>query len=153
MSRFPYMSRIFSRISKHVRIVSNACCYFSILGQPWLASIRSSRRGRPKTATEGSLLPRAAPLLLPHARRWETLAAAAALLLPRICSRWEGLTTAALLLLPHVRRRLHQTTQWRYGWWLLLVLLLRHAWKTLRHPTTPPQTPQATTTNVTTSKR
>jgi hypothetical protein len=38
---------------------------FSTLGQLWLASIRSSRRGRPETATGGLLLPRAKPLSLP----------------------------------------------------------------------------------------
>jgi hypothetical protein len=28
MSKLPYMSRIFLSIAKHVRIASNACCYF-----------------------------------------------------------------------------------------------------------------------------
>jgi hypothetical protein len=69
MSKLPYT------LLMHVDV-------FSILGQLWLASIQSSRRGRPETAMVGSLLPRAAPLLLPHtARRWKTLVAAAPLLL------------------------------------------------------------------------
>jgi hypothetical protein len=67
------------------------------------------KRG-PETAMGGSLLPRAIPLLLPHARRWEALAA-----------------TALLLLL-------HPTTpMWRYE---RCLLLLRHAWMT---PPRPPQ--------------
>jgi hypothetical protein len=73
---------------------------FLILGQPWLASIRSSQRGGLETATGGSLLPRAAPLLLPHVMRWETLAPA----------------TLFLLLHP-------MTPLWRCG----RCLLLRHA--------------------------
>jgi hypothetical protein len=56
---------------------------FSTLGQPWLASIQSSRRGRLETATGDSLLPQAAPLLLPRSKRWEALATATPLLLPR----------------------------------------------------------------------
>jgi hypothetical protein len=51
---------------------------FLTIGQTWLASIQSSRRGRPKTAIEGSLL-------------------------PRVCRRWEALATAAPLLLPHAK--------------------------------------------------
>jgi hypothetical protein len=70
----------------------------------------------------GLLLPRAAPLLLPHTTRWEALATAASLLLPRVCRRWEAPAFTALLLLPRSRRRLHRTTQWRCGWWLLLLL-------------------------------
>jgi hypothetical protein len=42
---------------------------FVTLGQPWLASIRSSWRGKPETTTGGLLLPQAAPLLVPRARR------------------------------------------------------------------------------------
>jgi hypothetical protein len=72
---------------------------FSTLGHPWLASIRNSRRGRPETATRGSLLPRAI-LLLPHARRWEALGAVIPLLLPR-ARRWKALVAAVLLLLLH----------------------------------------------------
>jgi hypothetical protein len=54
---------------------------FLILYQPWLASIQNSQRGRPETAMGGSILPRATPLLLPHAaRRWEALATATPLL-------------------------------------------------------------------------
>jgi hypothetical protein len=108
---------------------------FVTLGQPWLVSIWSSRRGRLVTATRGLLLPRAALLLLPHATRWEALAAAAPLLLPRICRRWEASAAAAPLLLPHARRSLHRTTRWKCGWWLFLLLyayrwlrLLQHAW-------------------------
>jgi hypothetical protein len=141
MSRLPYISRIlFLCIAKYVRIASDTCCCFSTWGQPWLASIWSSRRGRPKTAMSGSLLPRAAPLL-PRARTWEA---------PVI---------AEPLLLPRARRRLHRMTRWRCGWSttpLLLLytwwLLLWHAF-TRFHPTTPPQTPRATTTNVPRSKR
>jgi hypothetical protein len=98
MSRLPYT------LLMHVAI-------FSTLGQPWLASIQSSRRGRPETTTVGSLLPRAAPLLLPHAARmWEALAAIAPLLLLRL-----------------------MTQVWRCGRFLLL---LRHAWAP---PPRPPQ--------------
>jgi hypothetical protein len=140
MSRLPYISRIlFWSIAKHVRILfwsitknvrnaSNACCYFSTLDQWWLASIRSSWRGKPETAMGGLLLPWAALLLLPRA--W----------------RWEALNTAAPLLLPRVRRRLHPATPlWRCG----RCLLLRHAWRRL-HPTT---SAQATMMNALTSKR
>jgi hypothetical protein len=78
---------------------------FSILGQPWLASIRSSQRGRLETDTGGSLLPRATPLLLSCvARRWKVLAAA----------------TPLLLLHP-------MTRVWRYG---RCLFLLPHAWAT-----------------------
>jgi hypothetical protein len=104
---------------------------FSILGQQWLASTRSLQRGRPETATGGLLLPRAASLLLPRATRWEALAAAAPLLLPRVCRGWEALVAAALLFLPPPTR----TTRWRCGWRLLLLLyayrwllLLQHSW-------------------------
>jgi hypothetical protein len=45
--------------------------FFVTLGKPWLESIQSSRRGRPKIATGGLLLPQATPLLLPHATRLE----------------------------------------------------------------------------------
>jgi hypothetical protein len=98
---------------------------FSTLGQSWLArSIQSSQRSKPKTYTGGSLLPQAAPLLLPRARRWEALAATAS------------------LLLPHARRRLHPMTPlWRCGRWLLL---LRQSWRRL-HLTTLPRPPWATT--------
>jgi hypothetical protein len=69
MSRLPYTLLI------HIVV-------FSTLGQSWLESIRSSRRGSPETATVGLLLPRATPLILLHvARRWEALVAAAPLLL------------------------------------------------------------------------
>jgi hypothetical protein len=116
---------------------------FSTLCQPWLASIRSSWKSRPETVTGGSLIPQAAPLLLPCTRRCEA---------PAI---------AAPLLFPHARRTLHQTTRTRsgwsatpllilYAWWLLL--LLWHAWRRF-HPMTPPWTSQAITTNVSTSKR
>jgi hypothetical protein len=72
---------------------------FSTLDQLWLVrSIQRSWRSRLETATGGSLLPWAAPLLLPFAMRWESL----------------GATT--LLLLPHARRRLHPVTPlWRCG--------------------------------------
>jgi hypothetical protein len=74
---------------------------FQSLDQSWLASIRSSRRGSPETATGGSLLPRAAPLLLPHAtRRWEALAAAAPLLL-LYSMTWVWRCGRCLLLLWH----------------------------------------------------
>jgi hypothetical protein len=56
---------------------------FSILGHSWLSSIQSSRRDMPETAMGGSLLARATPFLPPCIRRWEALAAAALLLLPR----------------------------------------------------------------------
>jgi hypothetical protein len=79
---------------------------FSTLGQRWLASTQSSWRGSPETAIWGLLLPWAAPLLLPHAMRWEAPAAAAPLLLPR-ATRWEAPVATAPLLLPHARRRLH----------------------------------------------
>jgi hypothetical protein len=46
---------------------------FSTLGQPWLESIRNSRRVRLETAT--------GDLLLPRARRWEALAVGAPLLI------------------------------------------------------------------------
>jgi hypothetical protein len=58
---------------------------------------------------------RATPLLLPCTRRWEGLAAAAPLLLPRVCRMWEAIAAAASLLLPHTRRRLHRMTPWRCG--------------------------------------
>jgi hypothetical protein len=96
---------------------------FSILGQQWLANTQSSRKGRPETATGGLLLPQATPLLLPHATRWETPAAAVALLCPRVCRRWEAPAVTAPLLLPPPTRM----TQWRCVWWLLL----RHAWRLL----------------------
>jgi hypothetical protein len=35
--------------------------------------------------------------------------------------KWEDLAVTAPLLLPRARRRLHQTTLWRCGWWLLLL--------------------------------
>jgi hypothetical protein len=55
---------------------------FSTLGQPWLASIRSSQRDRPEIAMGGLLLRLSPSLLLPRdTRRWEALAAAAPLLL------------------------------------------------------------------------
>jgi hypothetical protein len=70
---------------------------------------------------------------------------------------------AAPLLLPRARRRLHKTTQWRCGWWLLLLYtcrwLLRHSQRLLlRHklrsrPTTPPRTPRATTMSAPMLKR
>jgi hypothetical protein len=82
---------------------------FLTLGQSWLASIRSSWRGRPETTIGGSLLPRATPLLL-----------------PRVAKRWEALATAALLLLLHP-----MTWVWRCGWCLLL---LRHVWATPPRP-------------------
>jgi hypothetical protein len=148
---------------------------FSILGQPWLAIIRSSRRGRLETTMGCSLLPRVAPLL-PHARRWEALATTAPLLLPQVWRRWEALATAALLLLPRAMRRLHRMTRWRCGWWLhlllyawwplfcrharWLLLLLRHAWWLLLqhtwrrfHLMTPPRPPRATMMNAPMSKR
>jgi hypothetical protein len=92
---------------------------FSTLGQQWLTSTPCTRRGRPETTTGGFLLPRATPLLLPCARRWEAPAAAAPLLLPRVCRRWEPPVVVAPLLLPPPTRM----TQWRCGW----RLLLRHA--------------------------
>jgi hypothetical protein len=115
-----------------------------------LESIRSLRRGRPKTAMGGLLLPRATPLLVP------------------CTTRWKAPTIVALLLLPHTRRRLHQTTWWRcgwsaaplpllYAWWLLLLrhawwlLLLWHTWRRF-HLMTPPRTPRAMM-NAPTSKR
>jgi hypothetical protein len=113
----------------------------------------------------GLLLPGAA-LLLPHDTRWEALAAVTLLLLPRVCRRWEALAATAPLLLSRARRRLHRTTRWRCGWWLLLLiyacrwlLLLRHSWwllllrHTRRSPMTPPHTPRVTTTNAPTLKR
>jgi hypothetical protein len=84
--------------------LSYACCCFSALGQRWLASTQSSRRGRPKTTTGGLLLPRATPLLLPRAMRWEAPAAVTPLLLPR-ATRWQTPATIAPLLLPHICRR------------------------------------------------
>jgi hypothetical protein len=118
---------LFWSISKHVKICQVLCLdyliclefyfevllnmllFFSTLGQSWLPSIRSLRRGSPETATEDSLLPRASPLLLPRAaRRWEALAAAAPILL------------------------LHPMTQvWRCG---RCLFLLRHAWVTPPRP-------------------
>jgi hypothetical protein len=83
---------------------------FTTLGQRWLASTQSSWRGRPKTAMEGLLLPRATPLLLPHATRWEAPAASALLHLPRVCRSYKAPTAATLLLLPPLTRM----TQWRY---------------------------------------
>jgi hypothetical protein len=62
-----------------------------------------------------------------HTRKWEAPAAAVSLLLPHICRRWEALAAAASLLLPHARRRLHWTTRWRCGWWLLL--LIQDTWR------------------------
>jgi hypothetical protein len=124
------MSRIlFWSIAKHVLM---HVVIFSILGQPWLArSIQSSWRIKPETAMRGSLLPQAASLILPRARRWEALVA------------------TALLLVPHARRRLHpMTLLWRCG----RCLLLRHAWRRF-HPTTPPRPPRTTTMNTPTSKR
>jgi hypothetical protein len=129
-----------------------------------LASTPCTRRGRPETATGGFLLPRAAPLLLPHARRWEAPAATAPLLLPHVCRRWEALATAAPLL-PCAKRRLHRTTRWRCGWsaapLLLLyarelillrhawwLLLLRHTWRRFHLMTPCSRTPQATMTNA-----
>jgi hypothetical protein len=103
---------------------------FLTLGQSWLASIQSSRRGRLKTAMGGSLLPRAAPLLLPRARRWEAPAAAAQLLLPRVrrlhrMTWWRcGWSAAPLLLLLFWLR-------WRRRWWRLLLLL--HGGDRLHH--------------------
>jgi hypothetical protein len=94
---------------------------FSTIGQPWLASIQSSWRGRSETATGGSLLPRATPLLLPHVRRWEALAAAALVLLPR-ARRWEALAAATAPLLLHP-----MTPLWRWE----RCLLLWHAWRGL----------------------
>jgi hypothetical protein len=120
-------------------------------------------------ATGGSLLPRAAPVH-PRARRWEAPVATAPLLLPCVCRRWEALATAAPFFLPRARRRLHRMTQlqcgWSaaplllYAWWLFLLLqhawwlllLLWHAWGRF-HPTTPPRTARAITTNDLTSKR
>jgi hypothetical protein len=140
---------------------------FLTLGQPWLASIQRSQRGRPETTMRGLLLPRAAPLLLPHARWWEALAATAPLLLLRAkrwealaaatvllqlsCARrWEALAAIAPFLLPHARRRPHPMTPlWRCG---RCHLLLRHVWRRL-HPTTPPRPTRATTMNALTSKR
>jgi hypothetical protein len=142
--------------------------FFVTLGQPWLASIQSSWRGRSEITTRGLLLLRAVPLL-PHVIRWEVPAVVATFLLPHVCKRWEALAVAAPLLLPRVCRMLHRTTRWRCGWWLLLLyacrwllLLLQHAWWLLlllrrhvwrSHPMTPPRTPRATTTNAPTSKR
>jgi hypothetical protein len=113
----------------------HAALFFVILGQPWLASTQSSRRGRPETTTGDVLLPRAAPLLLPHAMRWEVLAAIAPLLLPRVCRRWEALAAATPLLLPRatwweapaaVAPLLlpppTRMNQWRCRWRLLLLL-------------------------------
>jgi hypothetical protein len=141
---------------------------FSTLGHRWLASTRSSRRGRPETGMGGLLLPRSALLILPRGTRWEA-PAAAPLVLPRVCQRREALAIAAPLLLPHTRRRLHRTTWWRCGWWLLLLyacrwllLLLRHAWRLLlllpphvwrSRPMAPPRTPRATTMSAPTAKR
>jgi hypothetical protein len=69
------------------------------------------RRGRPKTAMRGPLLPRATPPLL-----------------PRVARRWEALAAVTPLLLLHPMTRV-----WRYG---RCLLLLRHAWAT---PPRPPQ--------------
>jgi hypothetical protein len=52
----------------------------------------------------GLLLPRAAPLLRPRAKRWEAPGVAASLLLRRVC-RWEALAAAAPLLLLHLTTR------------------------------------------------
>jgi hypothetical protein len=143
---------------------------FSILGQLWLASIRSSWRGRPESATGGSLLPRAALLLLPHARRWEAPAAATSLLLPRVCRRWEVLAAAAPLLLSRTRRSFHRTTRGgdvggsphsppplrlmtpplQHACWLLWRRW--YAWRRF-HPMIPARTPRATTMNAPTSIR
>jgi hypothetical protein len=120
-------------VTLYVLIILCMLLFFSILGQQWLASTRSSQRGRHETATGGLLLPRAASLLLPRATRWEALAAAAPLLLPRVCRGWEALVAAALLFLPPPTRM----TRWRCGWRLLLLLyayrwllllLLQHSW-------------------------
>jgi hypothetical protein len=153
MSRLTYTSRIFFQVLLNMlELLLMHATIFSILGQPWLASIQSLWRGRPETATGGSLLPRAALLLLPRAKRWYALAAAAPLLLPRVCRRWESLAATTLLLLPRTRGRLHRMTLWRCGWWLLL-LILRHAWRRLRHPTIPPRASWDTMMNAPTSKR
>jgi hypothetical protein len=56
----------------------------------------------PETAAGGSLLSRAAPLLLSHAKRWEALAAAAPLLLGHVC-RWEALAAAMMSALTSER--------------------------------------------------
>jgi hypothetical protein len=120
-------------------IMMRVALFFVILGQPWLASTRSSRRGRPETSTGDLLLPRAAPLLLPCATRWEASAAITPLLLPHVCRRWEAPAFAASLLLPPPTRM----TWWRCGWRLLL-LLYTYRWLLLLPPTClapPPMTP------------
>jgi hypothetical protein len=58
----------FVRLTPSMMLVA---LFFVTLGHPWLASTRSSRRGRMETTTRDLLLPRAAPLLLPRATRWE----------------------------------------------------------------------------------
>jgi hypothetical protein len=112
--------------------------FFFEVGQLWLANTQSSWRGRPETAMGGSLLSRAAPLLLPCARRWEALATIAPLFLPH-ARKWEALAAIAPLLLLHP-----MTPVWRCG---KCLLLLRHAW------VTPTQPPRATMMNALTSKR
>jgi hypothetical protein len=87
---------------------------------------------------------------------------AAPLLLPHVCKRWEALAAAAALL-PHARRRHHRMTKWRCGWsaaplllyawgllllrhacWLLLLRQQQHPLRWLCHPMNPPRTPRAT---------
>jgi hypothetical protein len=124
---------LFWTIDKHARILFEVLlnmlqmllmhvAVFSTLGRLWLTSIQSWWSGRPEIATRGSLLPWVAPLLLPHGRRWEALAAA-----------------IPLFLLLHL-----MTLVWRRVRYLLL--LLQHGWMT------PPRSPRATMMNVITSK-
>jgi hypothetical protein len=81
-------------------------CYFFNIRSSMVSKHSEPQRGRLETTTEGSLLPRAALLLLPHAvRRWEALA-----------------TIAPLLFHP-------MTRVWRCG-----RCLLRHAWVTSPRP-------------------
>jgi hypothetical protein len=141
ISRLSYMFRIlFWSIVKHIRILFLCIALNLLLMHVVVFNIRSAMvskkyleivKKQAEIATGGLLLPRAALLLLPHARRWDAL------------------DDAAPLLLPCVRRRLHPMTPlWRCG---RCLLLLRHASRRL-HPMTPPLPPLATMMNALTSK-